>query len=335
MARKYWIGLAVVVIGVSVWRFGPDTYTLEPGYTDHLKHAYDSWAFLQEGFNIFSEPVVEWNVTARHPHLLWEYWPHLYPIGAVFLFLPFGVLANLGWLPDLAVHWLMVALLGVGATWAIHRFTRYGAVVAVFVATAFVHWGLNGFYDPIVAGLAVWAVDRYRRDDTPTAVVLFTVALSLHYRLWYLAPLAVAAAWKLYRRHGWNWRLTAAVVVGGISLATFTTTRSAYLTLSGGEGASLADRLGSWTPYALVGFVVVAGIVWWFDRSVLAATLVLLAGVVAFTAAQFADWYPILFTPLFAVVTDSRSRNVLFVGWLHLGFPNLLDLGDLFVRGIT
>jgi hypothetical protein len=332
------IGTAIVIgVGVSAWWFGPPHYTIEPDYTDHLKHAYDSWSFLQVGFDVFSEPVIEWEVRARHPHLLWEFWPHPYPIGAVLLFLPFGVASNLGWLPDLAVHWLMVTFLGVAAVWAARRFTaqRVGIAITIFVVGVFLHWGLNGFYDPLVAGLAVWAIDRYRRGDMSAAILLFTVALSLHYRLWYLAPLALAAAWNWYRQKGFDWRLAVAGTTAALSLVTFTMTRSAYGTLAGGEGLSLVDRLSSGAPFAMIGFGLVTAAVAWWERSFLVTSTVALAAVIAFSTPQFHDWYIILLAPLFVLLDDARSRGVFLVAWLHLATPSLIRLADFYAQAIT
>ncbi|MGH9341352.1 MAG: hypothetical protein ACRD1R_17590, partial [Acidobacteriota bacterium] len=73
--RRAWPLALGPLVGALVWSFGPDTFTLEH-YTDHLRHEYAAWAFLQVGLRVWSEPLAAWGVTTLHPHLLWERLPY-------------------------------------------------------------------------------------------------------------------------------------------------------------------------------------------------------------------------------------------------------------------
>jgi hypothetical protein len=72
--------------------------TFEGWYTDNARHTYTSSLFLKDGFSVFSQPLGTLaNVdNSSFKFVTWPEMPHLYPLGSIFLFLPFGILTQNG-----------------------------------------------------------------------------------------------------------------------------------------------------------------------------------------------------------------------------------------------
>jgi len=228
-----WIELSIIALTIgcflAVFTFEPDTYTLAAGYTDHLRHSYSAWASLQIGVDVMRTPIAEWQVVATHPHVTWTDRPHLYPAGSLLVFLPFGLLSNLGILADPRVHQLAVlAFVTAGGVVSLQlkrlserQLAWYlGLPVVLTGVFLFLWWGWNGFYDSLVAGAGLYGIDQYRRDKPKRALLGLVGALSMHYRIWYLGPLAVGAAIDVSRQHETllDWRTATSGVLGALGL---------------------------------------------------------------------------------------------------------------------
>ncbi|MCW4028107.1 MAG: hypothetical protein NWE92_00460 [Candidatus Bathyarchaeota archaeon] len=85
--------------------------TFENWYTDHARHPYTASLFLKDGFNVFSQPLdtLASQDSSRYQFVTWPEMPHLYPLGSILLFLPFGVLLQNGFGP-LLVYKLEIAV---------------------------------------------------------------------------------------------------------------------------------------------------------------------------------------------------------------------------------
>jgi hypothetical protein len=345
------LGAAAVVVA-SVVRFPRPNYVLDPVYTDHLQHEYSAWAFLHIGLRIFDTPKSDWGyVHAAHVHLLWEQAPSLYPPGLIAFFMPFGIASNAQLLPDERVHMLMVIVLGVGAVLASFQLVRslrlvyepeLAAILAVLGVVLFVTAGLDGFIDPLAAGLALAGIYWSERGAPGRGVVVLVLGLSLQYRLWYLWPLVIAIAIQ-HRREISRLQLAAAGVIGAASMVTFglsvpfvskfheipNITPNPLVLTHGVHAVQVA---------ALVAGCLVVGIAFRYDRSVTAACIAL-ALVLVFAVDQWEVWYPVLFVPLL-VVPRARVAQVAVVlafveGMIYLGgFPDALRFVHLYAHAV-
>ena len=72
--------------------------TFENWYTDAARHPYTSWLFTKVGFSVFSTPLGKLSSldASVYKFVSWAEMPHLYPIGSIFLFMPFGALLEAG-----------------------------------------------------------------------------------------------------------------------------------------------------------------------------------------------------------------------------------------------
>jgi hypothetical protein len=343
----------VVALVVSVTRFQAPNFTLEPSYTDHLQHEYSSWAFLHIGFRIFNTPLGDWgNVHAAHPHLFWTQLPTIYPPGLVLFFLPFGVASNEGLLADSRVHELMVMLLGVAALFAAFQLRRtlklsyepvLAAVLTILGSILFLTWGLDGFIDPLAAGLALAGIYWIRQDLPGRGIVLLALGLSLQYRLWYLWPLVLVVAvrrWRAIER----WQLALTCFIATISTVTFAMSVSfvtRFHDISGIQPNALAVTHGVNTEQgiALVAGAIVVAIAFLNEPPEVAAC-VLLGFLLIFFVDQWEAWYPVLFVPLLAVIQSRLAQIavtlVFLEGLFYLGgFPNLMRSVHLYIHAIA
>jgi len=72
--------------------------TFENWYTDHVRNSYSAHLFTKFGFSLFDTPLGELSScdNSFFKFVTWAEMPHLYPLGSVFLFLPFGWLLESG-----------------------------------------------------------------------------------------------------------------------------------------------------------------------------------------------------------------------------------------------
>ena len=102
-SRKKSRNLRILQIGILVslifWFFLllMNTYqlgTFENWYTDGARHPYTSVLFTKFGFSVFNTPLggLSSADNSFYKFVTWSEMPHLYPIGSIFLFLPFGIL---------------------------------------------------------------------------------------------------------------------------------------------------------------------------------------------------------------------------------------------------
>jgi len=103
--------------------------------------------------------------------------------------MPFGIASNERWLPDDRVHMLMVIAVGAGAVLASFQLVRslraayepaLAAILAVLGAVLFVTAGLDGFIDPLPAGLGLAGIYWAERGAPGRGLVVLVLALSLH-----------------------------------------------------------------------------------------------------------------------------------------------------------
>ena len=88
------LALWFVVLAVNNNPFG----TYENWYTDHVRHSYTAGLFLKDGLAVFNQPLdtLASLDNSAFMFVTWPEMPHLYPIGSILLFLPFGALLQSG-----------------------------------------------------------------------------------------------------------------------------------------------------------------------------------------------------------------------------------------------
>lgn len=202
--------------------FNPYSFAdLEKHYTDHMRHEYASWLFLNVGFKVFNTPigVLSSQVPSLNPHPTWPMHPSIYPLGNILYFIPFGILSNLGIINDITVHKLMILSFLTGAHLAVYYFVkelkRIGYNFRLFLMilltsifyTHIVFWSLNGFYDVVAILLIILSIKYYKEGSSLKSIVILTGSFFLHYRSIFYLPLWICLFVKIllqYKDNIWS-----------------------------------------------------------------------------------------------------------------------------------
>ena len=322
-------------------------------YTDHIRHEYVSWAFLQVGLRVFYDPLgdLALHVHALNPHPTWPMVPSLYPAGMILLFLPFGALSNLGIMDDVLVHKLMVLTFLIAAYLCVHQFNQLfedtGQHLGFLVPTLFflnaTYWALNGFYDLIPLLLVLLATRSQKERRHERSAILVTLAMFLHYRAVMYLPLLLSSVYGMWSERGESpskrrWIVTSAVV--GMLLFTAYTF---YLSYSSITQISIPVGLGGWdtSPVHIYApknttlqlfFILVTGYAYLrlMRRWEMVSSLVLLLfWVYASFIVNWRSWHSLFFFPLAVLPEDGGARRAALL-WLL----TVLYLFDLIINPI-
>lgn len=352
--RALVVGGIALLVAASVARFDRPGYVVVHFYTDPFRHEYAAWAFLHIGPRVFDTPIAKWHVHAAHPHAnLWPTQPEWYPPGLLVLFMPFGVASNEGLLSDTRVAMLIVMLLGAAAVVAAFAFVRalhlhYEPALALLLgalgAIVFVDWALNGFVDPLAAGLAISGIYWSERGSPGRGLVALCAGLSIHFRLWYLWPVAVAIAVR-HRREIRLWQFATVGVLAAASLWAFALafpSRGKLVSVGITDRNSLALQNGvnGERAIAIACAALLLLIVAISERRLTPFLCLGLALALVFGINEWEAWYPVLLMPLFLVVRTRWAQAALVFALLQLvvilnGLPNEISWLHLYYHAVV
>jgi hypothetical protein len=326
-------------VGIDIWRlpvdrmFRPLTAEEERSLPADLASG-GSWSggsYFVPGWRL-DKPLV----------LGWSHDPRLYPPGHLLLVAPVAVLYHVTDLPFAAATRLLLMLFILGAHlafWVIlddatrspPRSPRlYWLGFAASYALV-VFWTLNGFFDGVVlAPLALSTRDLGRRRPL-SALVWYCVAAFLHFRAYFFAPLAIAAAVALVRERAWrrfrvaDWAALAFTAILGLSsLASFALVWSALKARPPENFVNLSAPHPVVLPAFLIAVALVARVLW-VERARFDVALCLWLAFMTIFYRYFCPWHailaflPWLFVPLPAAGNPARIRAAR-LGFVVMGY---------------
>jgi hypothetical protein len=173
--------LAFILVSLVLWLIllalnSNALATVENWFTDHVRHSYVSTLFLKDGLSVFSQPLGTLS-SQDHSHFMYVTWPempHLYPLGSILVFLPFGALLQNGFDPVL-IYKLEIALFLIFAHICLFFFLR-----AFLKKNLCLFWKLIGLYI-IYLTLVIYAAGGMF-DSIPLICSLFAVTMFLSER---------------------------------------------------------------------------------------------------------------------------------------------------------
>jgi hypothetical protein len=202
--------------------------TFESWYTDAARHPYTSTLFTKVGFSVFDTPLGKLSSldVSAFKFVSWAEMPHLYPIGSIFLFLPFSALLQSGASQVLSFK-LEIAMLLVFAHAGFYLFLKHlwkpelKLTIKEFWGTPFwrqgfmvafkafgtyllyillVVYAANGQFDAVAFLFSLAAVAMFIQGRHDYFLLLVAVSCTFKYQAGiFLAPLAMVSIMQLFR----------------------------------------------------------------------------------------------------------------------------------------
>jgi hypothetical protein len=201
------------------------------------------------------------------------------------------------------------------------------AVITLLAGVDLVRWGLNGFLDPLAVLIALIGIGLLQRDRQGSAFLLLAIAMSLHFRLWYLIPVAVGAA-LAHRRI--DLRAGAATAILGVSALPLVVLWPHLDALPASPGFYPNPLYGeALAAVFAAGLICLVSVM---ERRTVPALAVSVAALMFLFNPQWQPWYAIAFLPLLPLVRTGPAQAALTIGWIQLALltPQGLELSKLF-----
>ncbi len=238
--------LAFLVVSLVIWLVflavnSNPLASFENWYTDHARDSYVSSLFVKDGLAIFQAPLgnLASQDSSHFMFVTWPEMPHLYPIGSVLLFLPFGALLQSGFNADL-VYKLEIALFLVFAHICLYLFLKvflkkdlrltWKMVGVYIIYVTLVIYAADGMYDAVAFFFALLAVGAFLVKRYDAFFLLMGLSVFLKYQAGiFLLPLIIVSLITLSERGGFKELLKNKAVLGGAAfglISLFTATLS-------------------------------------------------------------------------------------------------------------
>ena len=347
--------------------------TLQNWYTDHARDSYVSSLFLKDGFSVFNQPLTKLanSDDSVYKFVTWPQMPNLYPLGSIFLFLPFGVLLQNGVTPIL-IYKIEIGLFLAIATVCLYYFLKVFLkkdldlgfkLLGIFIIyTTLVIYAAVGMFDSVAFLFVTLALSMFLTKHYDYFFLLATVATFFKYQAGiFLLPLIIFGLIKLYQADKFNGMLkNKAVVVGALFgfVSIFTASLSApYLITIGPQ--LIMNGVDAFAPNALISWslqsfsilltlgVTIAYAVYMMNKNSLLSLTAIFMLLPSFMLPYFQYWY---LPFVFVYVLIPQQKRELEITFLWLGFmmvvlaysganysflPNLHSLSPFFKAILT
>ncbi len=210
--------IVLILLSVAFWFFLVATNnnplgTFENWYTDHARHSYSSTLFTKVGFSIFGTPLGELasGDTSYYKFVTWPQMAHIYPLGSIFLFLPFGLLLQSG-VNQILVFKLEIAVFLLFAHVSLYYFlerfwkqkmfpfVKLLGVYAMYIPL--IVYAANGMFDAVPLLFSLIAIDMFLAEKYDWFLLFMAVSVFFKYQpAIFLMPLIILGLLKLFEQH--------------------------------------------------------------------------------------------------------------------------------------
>ena len=223
--------------------------TFENWYTDNGRHTYVSSLFIKEGLSIFTQPLGKLASAdnTSHNFVTWPEMPHLYPLGSILLFLPFGILLQNGF-DSALIYKIEIAIFLVFATVCVYYFLKdlfkkdmalLLKLIGVYIIyVTLIVFAADGMFDSIAFLFSLFAITMFMIERYDYFFLLVTISTFFKYQAGiFLFPLIIVGLIKLFQTNNYNSLLKNKAVIAGFIfgfVSIFTASLSApYLIATG------------------------------------------------------------------------------------------------------
>lgn len=244
--------------------------SFENWYTDHARHPYSSSLFTKFGFSIFNTPLGELssNDMSFYKFVTWPQMPHLYPIGSILLFLPFGLLLQNGLNQILVfkleiIIFLVFSHIGlfffVSKFWKKRMFILFKLIGIYALYVPLIVYSANGMFDGIPFLFSLIAIDLFLAKKYD--FFLFFIGFSSFFKyqtLIFLFPLVIVALLKFLQNNSLlviyrNKALLAGIILIGSTLATASLSVPLFLE---SNNLSVMNGINAFNPHSQITWIV-------------------------------------------------------------------------------
>ncbi|MGE5533489.1 MAG: hypothetical protein ACM3UN_03990 [Bacillota bacterium] len=349
--------LALLLLSLVLWLIILATNTnplatFNSWYTDHVRDDYVSSLFLKDGFSVFSQPLgkLASQDSSHYMFVTWPEVPHLYPLGSIVLFLPFGTLLQNG-LDPVLVYKLEIALFLVFAHVCLffflksylkknsHLFWKIAGLYIIYVSL--VLYAAGGMFDSVAFLFALLAVTMFLSERYDYFILLISVSIFFKYQTGiFLLPLIIVGLLKMIRKNNIGIFMNKSVILGIILLGIsgFTAYLSApYLTQTRQE--LVMNAVNAFTPHSQIIWSYQAVIVlltltvtlvyaiYMFNKNSLLSLSAVFLLLPSFMLPYFQYWYiPYVF--VYALIPQHKKEVEVTVLWLIIMFLLLCFSGN-------
>jgi hypothetical protein len=315
--------------------------TVENWFTDHVRHSYVSTLFLKDGFSIFNQPLgtLSSQDNSHFMYVTWPEMPHLYPLGSILLFLPFGALLQNSFDPIL-VYKLEITLFLVFAHICLFFFLRaflkknlhlFWKLVGLYIIyVTLVIYAAGGMFDSIPFIFSLFAVTMFLSERYNYFFLLLGISVFLKYQAGiFLLPLIIVGLLKLIERNKPGLLLRNKVVISGavfVLISAFTAYLSApFLSqtrpelIMNGINAFASHTQLSWTlQFTFILLTLAATLAYAFymlNKNSLLLLSALFLLLPSFTLPYFQNWYiPYFF--VYILIPQRKTELGVTMIWL-------------------
>jgi hypothetical protein len=338
--------LALILFGLVVWLIilavnSNPLATLENWYTDNARDSYVAGLFLKDGFSVFSQPLAKLASLdfSNYKYVTWPQMPHLYPLGSVLLFLPFGVLIQKGVDPTILFKIeiaIFLAVASASAYFFLRVFLKKDMALILkllgvyLVYVTLVAYAADGMFESVAFLFALFAIYMFITERYDYFLLLVTVSTFFKYEaVIFLFPLILVGIVKLVQKNKLpsllrNKAVVAAILLGAISI--FTAYLSAPYLMSGGPqlimngiNAFSSNTHISWVDQSffvlLTLGVTLSYAFYMLNKNVLLSLSALFLLLPSFMMPYFQNWYlPFIF--VYALIPQQKKELNVTVFWL-------------------
>jgi hypothetical protein len=338
--------LALLLLSLIVWLVvlavnSSPLATFNNWYTDHARDSYVSSLFLKDGLSVFNQPLgaLSSQDSSRYMFVTWPEMPHLYPLGSILVFLPFGALLQSGFDPVL-VYKLEIVLFLVFAHICLFFFLRvflkknshliWKLAGLYIIYVSLVLYAAGGMSDSVAFLFALIAVTMFLSERYDYFFLLIGVSVFLKYQAGiFLLPLIFVGLLKLLEKNKPKNLLQNKAVLGGsalLAISGFTAYLSApfliqtrqELVMNAINAFSLHSQIGWSQQSAGVLLTLACTLVYaayMLNKNSLLSLSAIFLLIPSFLLAYFQYWYiPYIF--VYALIPQRRKELEVTIVWL-------------------
>jgi hypothetical protein len=315
----------------------------ENWYTDNARDSYVPSLFLKDGFSVFSQPLSKLSNfdNSFYKYVTWPEMPQLYPLGSIFVFLPFSVLLQNGFNSTLIFKLEIVVFLvfaSIGVYFFLKHFMQKNMalilkLIGVYIIyVSLVVYAADGEFDSIAFLFSLFAIFMFITERYDYFFLLVAISVFFKYQAGiFLFPLILVGLIRLLQKNKLYSLVRNKAVVGGVFFG-FASLFTAYLSapyfmvtspqlIMNGINAFSANTQISWSLQSfsilLTLAVTVAYAVHMYNKNSLLSFSAFFLLLPCFLLPYFQNWYiPFLF--VYALIPQQKEELEATTIWLIL-----------------